>query len=703
MDYRIEKLITSLKYERIVVYGTGINAERVVDALSDRNIIGILDGNINFGYFDGIKILTIEEMLLQQPEAVIIAAQHSSTLSIYNRICKTCMEHHIKLLDMSGNDLFDLVDNIEKQKDCFEKNIEEIKREIDQHEVISFDIFDTLIMRNTLFPEDVFYIVESKVRNRGIALCDLRNRRALAEQSIDCISPNIYQIYDAYQKREGFTSTIKRILLDYELSVEKAVLIRREDIVQVMNYAVSNNKPVYLISDMYLPKELIEVILSELGIVGYRDILVSCDYHQTKYTGLYHTFMDLYPAESYLHIGDNAVADGFCAKSNGMDVYIIQSALALLEKSSYGFMLKKQLSLNERSMLGLLIAKIFNSPFSLYGSDRRPYVDSIKDISYLYFAPVILKVMLWLMDKLLEGDYEKVLFSARDGFLIQELYDYMRLTRNGLPDSVYFQASRVLCARAGLSSDADIEGMLSAPFDCSWKEVVKERFDLNDNDMLDEHNSEYNSVLDYAMSHKDKIYKRSREIRQNYNKYMKLLGIKEGRTYAFYDFVSCGTCQYFLSNFVSFDLQGLYCGYYDSVTGGKRNVPIEALFVNQNYFQKETAFFKRYLLFERIMTSTASSVISMDTCGKPLFSEESRSLHELDMVKIAQESIKDYIKKYIDSLYVDGSSIDVMFVDALFALFSLKYTNENCEEFEQILLVDDFGKNVLKITREELQ
>ena len=192
------------------------------------------------------------------------------------------MEHHIKLLDMSGNDLFDLVDNIEKQKDCFEKNIEEIKREIDQHEVISFDIFDTLIMRNTLFPEDVFYIVESKVRNRGIALCDLRNRRALAEQSIDCISPNIYQIYDAYQKREGFTSTIKRILLDYELSVEKAVLIRREDIVQVMNYAVSNNKPVYLISDMYLPKELIEVILSELGIVGYRDILVSCDYHQTK-------------------------------------------------------------------------------------------------------------------------------------------------------------------------------------------------------------------------------------------------------------------------------------------------------------------------------------------------------------------------------------------------------------------------------------
>ena len=703
MDYRIERLVKRLKYEKIVVYGTGINAKRVVDALSDRDIIGILDRDTNSGYFEGIKILTIDEMLLKHPKVVVIAAQSSSTLPVYHRISKICLEHHIGLLDMFGNDLFDLVNNIEKQGDCSKKNIEEIKREIDLHEVISFDIFDTLIMRNTLYPEDVFHIVESKVRNRGITLCDFGNRRTLAEKSINCVSPNIYQIYDAYQKREGCTSTLKRMLLDYELLVEKAVLIQREDIIYVMNYAISKNKPVYLISDMYLPKELIEVILKDLGIVGYRDILVSCDYHQTKFTGLYHTFMDLYPAESYLHIGDNAVADGFCAKSNGMDVYIIQSALSLLEKSSYGSMFRKQLSLNERSMLGLFIAKIFNSPFSLYGSDKRPYIDNVKDISYLYFAPLILKVVLWLIDKLLEGDYEKVLFSARDGFLIQELYDFMRLSRNGLPDSVYFQASRVLCARAGICSDADIEWMLSAPFNCSWQEVVKERFDLKDNDMLDEHDPKYNSVMDYAMSHKDKIYKRSKEIRQNYNRYMALLGIHEDGKYAFYDFVSCGTCQYFLSNFVSFDLKGFYCGYYDSVTGGKRNIPIEALFVNRNYFQKETAFFKSYLLFERIMTSTLSSVVSMDTYGKPLLSEETRSSNELDMVKIVHKSIKEYVEKYITTLYVDDSNIDAAFVDTIFALFSSKYTNESCKEFEQIILMDDFGKNVLKITREELQ
>lgn len=71
MDYRIERLVKRLKYEKIVVYGTGINAKRVVDALSDRDIIGILDRDTNSGYFEGIKILTIDEMLLKHPKISI--------------------------------------------------------------------------------------------------------------------------------------------------------------------------------------------------------------------------------------------------------------------------------------------------------------------------------------------------------------------------------------------------------------------------------------------------------------------------------------------------------------------------------------------------------------------------------------------------------------------------------------------------------
>ena len=40
---------------------------------------------------------------------------------------------------------------------------EELKRLIDENEVISFDIFDTLLLRNVNQPSDIFRIVEKCV------------------------------------------------------------------------------------------------------------------------------------------------------------------------------------------------------------------------------------------------------------------------------------------------------------------------------------------------------------------------------------------------------------------------------------------------------------------------------------------------------------------------------------------------------------
>ena len=37
-----------------------------------------------------------------------------------------------------------------------------LKKLIDSHDVVSFDIFDTLIKRNCMYPTDVFQIVENR-------------------------------------------------------------------------------------------------------------------------------------------------------------------------------------------------------------------------------------------------------------------------------------------------------------------------------------------------------------------------------------------------------------------------------------------------------------------------------------------------------------------------------------------------------------
>lgn len=709
MDYRVEKLINRLQYKQIAVYGTGINAKRVLEALKELevcHIVGVLDVMACSGEYEGSKMISINELISLRPEAVIAAAQLSSALAIYHRIHNICRKHQIALLDLWGNDLMLLMDELKKQKEnIYSKNLLQLQREIDKHEVISFDIFDTVIMRNTLYPTDVFDIIEKKAKEQGICVPDFGKTRALAEQSIDCISPNIYQIYDAFQKMQKISEMQKRSLLDMELQTEKQVLAVRDDIVKAVNYAVQKGKRVYFISDMYLPKELLSDFLCSMGVEGYQDLLVSCDYHQTKYTKLYKIFMDKYPALSYLHIGDNIEADGFCAKAHGMDVYWIPSALELLQSSSYQEILKYANTLNERSMLGMLAAHVFCSPFAVFQPDGRPYIDQMQDVAYLYLAPLLTKLLIWLIEELESRMYDKVLFSSRDGFLIQTLYAFVKeeLHMDSLPQEVYFYTSRMLCALAGMQNEADISWMLSAPFDMSWQEVVAERFDLKREELLKEDPQIYASVVEYAMAHKDIIYAHSREVKENYEKYMQQLGLKEGEKYAFFDFVSCGTCQYFLSRNVPFSLEGLYCGYYDSLTGGKRDVPVKALFVNKNYFEKETFFFQNYLVYETVMTSKEASVRNMDASGRPVFADETRDAHQLEAIDQTQEAVFAYVKRFMTTLYVQGSEIHTKYVDRIFALLTQKFTNENCDDLACIELTDDFGNNILKVTRDQMQ
>lgn len=712
MDYRVEKLISRLQYKKIAVYGTGINAKRVIEALQTSkvlktcHIVGVLDRSANSGEYAGNKIISVDEMISLHPEAVIAAAQLSSALEIYHRIHHICRKHQIALLDLWGNDLVLLMDDLKKQKEhIYSKNLLQLQREIDKHEVISFDVFDTVIMRNTLYPGDVFEIMEERAKEKGICIPSFGQTRALAEQSVNCISPNIYQIYDAFQKRQKISEVQKRILLDMELNTERQVLVVRDDMVKAFNYALQKGKRVYFISDMYLPKELLSDFLCSMEVEGYQDLLVSCDYHQTKYTKLYKLFMDQYPASSYLHIGDNAEADGFCAKAHGMDVYLIPSALELLRSSSYQEMLNYANTLNERSMLGMLAAHVFCSPFALFQSDGRPYINQMQDVAYLYLAPLLTKLLIWLTDELECGRYDKVLFSSRDGFLIRKLYRFVKekLHRDSLPQEVYFYASRMLCALAAMQNEADLAWMLSAPFDASWQDVLTERFDLKKEDLPDEDPQIYPSVVAYAMAHKEIIYEHSKKVKENYEKYMQQLGLKEGETYAFFDFVSCGTCQYFLSRNVPFSLEGLYCGYYDSLTGGKREVPVKALFVNKNYFEKETFFFQNYLVYETVMTSKEASVRNMDASGRPVFADETRNAHQLEVVDQVQESVFAYVKRFMTTLYVRNSEIHPEYTDRVFALLAQKFTNENCDELACMELMDDFGHNILKVTRNQMQ
>ncbi|MCD7979074.1 MAG: hypothetical protein LUF31_00655 [Fusobacterium sp.] len=578
---------------------------------------------------------------------------------------------------------------------------QELINKIQDYEIISFDVFDTLIMRKTMFPVDVFEIVSKKIKSDHINIEDFRNQRIKADNDIARTSPNIYEIYDQLKKNTGISEIEKNRILQCEIETEASVLIRREDVVDLFSYAVNCEKSVYLISDMYLPKVIIEYFLSNLHIQGYEDILASCDYRRPKTGGLFDVFKDRVRSKSILHIGDNINSDIKCAQLAGMDTFHIESAIDLMKKSSFYDIQRFPANLNERSMIGLFIAYAFNSPFIAMDDKKRIVISNEYDWAYLFVAPLVTGFMVWLIKVLQTEKYEGILFSSRDGYLIKQLYDNIPVNycRDILPEGFYFYVSRVACSKAAITNDKDIKWIAGPKCQGSMEKVVRERYEieyLNTKNTL----TKDDELLDYAMLNKERIYEKSKTIRRNFLSYINKLSIKDGKKYAFFDFVSCGSCQFFLNQVMPLALEGVYCCLYNSYEEQKAKLPIHSYFYNNHPRNPESNFFENYLQLEAIMTSYEPSIVSYDRDGRPVFADEVRGQDELLFVKKVQKAIKDFWCDFINNLWdYYGDGIRNVVVDELFKYSKECYTNIRCSNLMNMNLLNDFGQEVIEIRR----
>ena len=119
----------------------------------------------------------------------------------------------------------------------------------------TFDIFDTLIARRCVTPEAIFQIVEKEMGLTGFT----RVRR----QAEKAISRGEYTLNDIYAEvvRMGFCSfEVGKALENAEIATEiDQVIGIRENLDKVSDGDI-------LITDMYLPRPVIEALLAKVGL-----------------------------------------------------------------------------------------------------------------------------------------------------------------------------------------------------------------------------------------------------------------------------------------------------------------------------------------------------------------------------------------------------------------------------------------------------
>ena len=512
------------------------------------------------------------------------------------------------------------------------KNTDELLQIVDEYDAVSFDIFDTLIMRKTLLPQDVFAIAEQKLAGQG-CFCDfvLNRKRAILENTT--ANPNINEIYDHFAKISDLSVSECQVLMQLELELERKVLVSRRTVVEALKRIHNMGKPVFLITDMYLPADIIEEILAGLGVTDYDDLLVSCDYRTLKTENLFSVYRKKHPYNRYLHIGDNLTSDIECAEKNGIDTVYLPSALNAFREHDKKGLIPQANTVYKRNMLGFMLADLYNDPFAL-PKEREWH---IQDVAMITMAPIVFCMVAKLKRIVEERHYGKILFAARDGYLLKKLYDEIKGEND--PEAVYFYTSRRAVTNISCENEHQILWLANLPYSYEKEKILKNVFGLSDTEYNEK--EEFNTNI---LNYKAEIMRISNERKENYRKYLHNIGVS-GDTYLFVDLVSSGTCQMYIDRLIDGELAGYYLCKLKTDEQAKECLNYSSLYKPVPIGDETYSFYKLYYLFESVLTSGEPSLDCFDREGKPIFLAETRSAEEINQVESLQSSLAGYFRE----------------------------------------------------------
>ena len=219
-------------------------------------------------------------------------------------------------------------------KKCLKNILSKIKGEdisclpdslLDQVDIISFDVFDTLILRDVKNPTDVFDLVETEFNNESEEgkIDSFKMHRIDAERQarIKCGKKDV-TFDEIYQELTGVYSESVLVRLR-QIEIEKELFVCKANPAMMDFYQrmIKTGKRIIIISDMYLSANTIGRILNNCGYDGYEKLYVSSEYRCMKrYEELFEVVKNDCAegnGKRILHIGDHPIADDKMAKKAG--------------------------------------------------------------------------------------------------------------------------------------------------------------------------------------------------------------------------------------------------------------------------------------------------------------------------------------------------------------------------------------------------
>lgn len=408
---------------------------------------------------------------------------------------------------------------------------------ITEADVVSFDVFDTLILRPFFDPSDLFWLLDdyyiqlsdsngvlkfSYIRKEAEAKC---RRLRKTEVSLDDIYDTIHSYFD-------ISKDILNKLKAREIELELRFCYAREYGKNLYQLAQYLGKKIIITSDMYLSKETIKKILSQNGYFGYDNIFVSSEYKITKSTGrLYDLILSEYEGSSIVHIDDSIqncknaekkkIAGLYLPKA--LDCYLLFYKNVTKNGADTGIDARRYFETSGvRASIGVVANKIFDNPFfpREVGST---FNGSPFEVGYAALGPDLLSISNWLLSKSSERKLSNLCFFSRDGYLplkaTQKLLAKAKALDNNELSVRYVYTSRRVTMPLAMIGEGNFNSLITY---IDWtastpKTVLKLLADIIDNSKINEFYKNntvdrdkvfinYDSFIDFILLVKKELY-----------------------------------------------------------------------------------------------------------------------------------------------------------------------------------------------------
>lgn len=542
----------------------------------------------------------------------------------------------VKIKCLDGRFGYDMHSNTEdvlkiiqiKNKELYEIIIKDLKRRhensqeincfdlIDISKIISFDIFDTLLVRPFATPTDLYIYLGKKYNDEDFArnrvLAEKRARRNSEEDEVS--------IDDIYVQMPIYLKKFKQ----YELEEEMKLCYANPVIENLYNYAVVKNKKIIATSDMYLKEDYLLDMLHSKGYHNIEKVFVSSKCNHTKWSGkLYKDVLNEYRIRSneLLHIGDNETSDISVAKEMGIKTHkvnrIFEKFLNLPSMYKYNVCWKEKFNI-ELSIHLSLLAKRYSKP-----SNSKYF----EEFGYALGGPLALGYLFFISEKLRLNSIDQALFVARDGYSLQILFNKY-FNSNIIPtDYVYLTRAVVL---SSLLNHNDEPSYIKSILLLAKKENgnINIYEDMKSN--LEEYKKHKNFIYNWAKNNKKKLEKYLNNISKSY----KSIAIIDMTTL---NFTSLIGAKEILKNRIAI---GIFTGIY----GDRSSMAFES-FCKRELNSNDV---KAINISELLISSPEPSIESIDENGMPIYTNIDHNRKEIydQLFNGIDEYINDYISLF---------------------------------------------------------